>query len=141
MGAIANRLIAVSLLGLFATNMVGCAAMINGSKQTVRFNSKPEGATFYAGAVKATTPAAIELKRNQDYFVKFEKDCYESAHMPVNKDLSGWFWAGLVLWGVFEFISMGTGGAYKLSPEDVFVELEPDPSKCTAASPPAPSPS
>lgn len=85
----------------------------------------------------ASTPTSVKLKRNQDYFVKFEKDCYETAHMPVNEDLSGWFWAGLVFWGVFEFISMGTGGAYKLSPEDVFVELQPDATKCAANTAPA----
>jgi hypothetical protein len=60
--------------------------MVNGSKQTINFSSKPEGATYYAGVIKGTTPAAVDLKRNQDYFVKFEKDCFEIGFMPVGQD-------------------------------------------------------
>lgn len=125
-----QRTTSVVLLCVFVWYATGCAAIVNGSKETVRFTSRPEGAAFQAGSMVGTTPTSMELKRDQNYFVKFTKECHQDAYMPIDKELSGWFWAGLIFFGFFEFISMASGGAYELSPTDVAVDLQPDTTKC-----------
>jgi len=100
---------------------------MNGSSQNVMLNTDPEGATLLVGGLKVQSPTSLELKRDQDYFIKAVKEGYDEGYMPINKQLSGWFWFGIIMWGVFECISLGTGGAYKLSPDNVLIELQKKP--------------
>jgi len=117
------KLVSLVILVCFSFLSSGCAAIFNGSSQTVNINTDPEGATIVVGSQRVISPASLELKREQNYFIKAKKDGYNQAYMPINKQLSGWFWCGLLLWGVFECISLGTGGAYKLKPDDVLIYL------------------
>lgn len=69
----------------------------------------------------ATTPAVIELKRNESNIIlHFEKDGYEPVEIVLNRSVDSWIAGNIIFGGLIglaiDFIS---GGAYKLSPSEV----------------------
>ena len=113
-----------------------CATVITGTTQSVGVSSNPAGATatINPGGLTVATPAQVELKVNRSYTVLVERDGYESGSTAVSSRISGWVWGNLVIGGLIglaiDFIS---GGAYKLTPETLSVDLvrkpEPPPVK------------
>jgi uncharacterized protein YceK len=53
----------VSLLLVLAPLLSGCATVIHGTRQNVRVETDPPGATASAGGQKITTPGVLTLKR------------------------------------------------------------------------------
>lgn len=76
----------------------GCATTMNGSTQRVSVASDPPGARVFIGDEQVgVTPAQVELDRGDgDLALRFEKDCYQDAVLPVPRRISNWV-AGSVL--------------------------------------------
>jgi hypothetical protein len=83
---------AAALLCLLAG---GCATVMRGDTQTVRFDTDPAGATVTAGALSCTTPGELPLKRKETYTILVSKEGYR----PVTFDMSAQ-WDGAALPGV-----------------------------------------
>jgi len=71
---------------------VGCASTINGPTQRVAVGSDPPGARIFIGdQALGVTPTHVELNRGaRDLALRFEKDCYRGAVVPVPRRTSKW---------------------------------------------------
>ncbi len=91
------------LLTIAVMSIIGCAAIIHGSKQDISFQSTPSGATievfdgtnFSYGVCE--TPCTMQLKRKKSYKAVFSKPGYEKAEMIIENGTSGWIWGNLFL--------------------------------------------
>lgn len=139
----------VALVGLAA-----CGTIHNGTRQRVRFESTPPGATVHVVGKRVTTafeqivcpgfalipyamtpeehsivtPGELELPRRNAYELTFEKDGFAPVTTTVRR-----IGSPEVQGNVFTFLVPGfwvdlvTGGAYDLKPEVQFVPLTPRP--------------
>ncbi|WP_202923405.1 PEGA domain-containing protein [Pontibacter pudoricolor] len=124
----------VALIALTLTSM-GCATIINGSKQTVDFTSQPTGAKVTInGKEYGTTPTSVSLKRNatmpgvpisqKHYDVKIEMEGYFPYEIKVKREFNGWFLGNLLIGGIVGIIiDAATGSMYKLTPDQVIAQL------------------
>lgn len=118
-------IVAVCLLGV---NLMGCGAILHGTRQTVQANSAPSGAKIEVSPTNEqyTTPASMSLERKNNYVLTFSKEGYTSAKFNIQKKLSGGM---LVLDILFTgllgvIVDAATGAWYNLSPEVATVSLE-----------------
>ena len=115
------------LLVLFA--LAACSTLVHGTKQDVACISSPAGAKVTTSdGTSCTTPCTIRLKRAKDQFLTIEREGYEPAifavHSTLLKASAGEVLlpGGLVCWG----IDLASGAAYRLSPDRVDVNLQPE---------------
>lgn len=94
---------------------VGCATIFTGTKDNVRFSSKPEGATVIVnGMPRGTTPTTIAVERpglNQNTVV-LRKEGYQDVTFVLGKSFNAVSilnFGGLVGWGV----DLATGAVMK----------------------------
>ena len=139
---------AVGMLCAAAVFSTGCATTINGRTQRVAVASDPPGARVFVGDhALGVTPTYVELDRGDgDLALRFEKDCYQDAVLPVPRRISNWVagsvlfagipvneytlgpWLGAMgFWAaVGGFIDWRTGGAFTF-PDLVRASLDPIP--------------
>ena len=106
--------------------IVSCATIIHGTRQEISVNSMPSGAkVIVRGVHMATTPAVIELKRNQSNIVlRFEKEGYEPVEIALRRSVDGWIAGNIIFGGLIGLaIDFIDGAAYKLSPAEVQTAL------------------
>ncbi|MFC1804769.1 PEGA domain-containing protein [Candidatus Omnitrophota bacterium] len=106
----------------------GCATIMHGDSQYVEIDSYPQGATAYIDGTYHVTPAKVLLKRGhpmKDYTILLEKEGYKPGYAKVEQKLSAWLW-GDIVWAIVPGVAVDllTGGAFKLRPQRVTVELE-----------------
>lgn len=113
---------AVPALALLLT---GCASIVNGSTQPVSFISTPAAARVIVdGNPIGSTPVVHALSRKKLHAVRFELDGYQPYEMALSRSVSGWVWGNIVFGGLIGLaVDAGTGGMYKLSPEQVSANL------------------
>jgi len=98
---------------------------MNGTQQTVGISSDPGCAHVkvdnqYVGK----TPIRVKMSRNRDHIVRIELDGYEPYEIMCNREMSGWVFGNLVLGGPMGLaIDVISGGVYRLTPEQVRVDL------------------
>ena len=107
--------------------LYGCGTLINHTTQMIYLQSDPPGASAVIdGVTRVQTPVSVKLKRGKDHFVTFEKEGYEKENIVIDHELSGWVWGNVLIGGLIGVaIDFGTGGAYKLDPDNVKVSLKP----------------
>ena len=123
-----SHLLLLSILGT-----TGCASITSGTTQSVFVHSSPSGANVEVDGLQATTPAKLELKRNQaSHNVRVTKEGYEPANVSIGRKFNPWV-AGNLLWGhgflvgvVVDFVS---GGAWDLDTDRIDLTLSPDEKK------------
>ena len=103
----------------------GCAAISQGTKQTIPVQSSPNAASVAVSGISYTTPTTLELERKNEYVLSFSKEGYESAQIRITKHLSGGYLAAdILLTGLLGVVIDGiTGAWYNLKPETVTVSL------------------
>jgi len=111
--------------GFAALVLTGCGTIINGSHQKVPILSNPTGATVVIDEKsEGATPIVATLMRDKNHFVKITLAGYEPVEVSLHSEISGWAF-GSVLFGLIGiFVDWGTGGAYKLTPEQLDIELK-----------------
>lgn len=115
-------------LSILAAGLGGCATIIHGTTQKVRFESTPAGAMASAGSQSVTTPGEIKLARDQTYEVKVEKSGYVPAHAHIGQTTSNAVWANILLGGIIGMlVDYDDGAAYDLEPATVSTTLIADP--------------
>ena len=113
---------------LLVVTLMGCGAILQGTRQTIQANSAPSAATIAVSPTNEeyTTPASMSLERKNNYVLTFSKEGYTSAKFNIQKKLSGGM---LVLDVLFTgllgvIVDAATGAWYNLSPEVASVSLE-----------------
>lgn len=91
------RPIKMSLLLVLAPLLSGCATVIHGTRQDVRVETNPPGATASAGDRKITTPGVLRLKRKEKALeIVVEKEGYETRRVALTRKDSGWDWLNTI---------------------------------------------
>lgn len=92
--------------------------MIRGTKQPLQLTSEPPGAKASLGTGQScTTPCAVNLSRNTNTIIVFEKEGCERQIASVFPTLAT---GGILLGGIIDY---GTGAVYDLQPNPVMVQL------------------
>ena len=108
-------------LSLFVSS---CGLIVHGTSQDITVNSSPSEAKAIVRGDTKTTPAVFDLKRKHSYTIKVSKDGYETVEVIINNKLDCTAWVDIFLFGVIPvFVDLATGAAWKLSPEDLNVNL------------------
>jgi len=119
--------LAVVSMALFLSS---CATLVNGTKQTVSFNSEPSGATVILVSKKGvettigTTPMMTAIPRKTKD-VKFSSEGFytETYHARENANIHWLYWVDALGFFVPAIIDISTGSYIKLE-ENVKVELK-----------------
>lgn len=137
---------------LLSSLLIGCASLVNGTRQDLLVTSTPTGAHVILGARDFTTPATISVRRNLDHVVLVQKEGFQPQRVEVKRKLSYWWWLDLLipfpLPGIADNPEKGTGGlvvvpvpiglivvaplewvtgsAFRLTPSDIHVDLIPE---------------
>ena len=110
-------------LVVFAPMWIGCATVLHGTTQQIRFHSIPPGAIARVGNQTVTTPGDLTLSRNSAYEVKFVKPGYIPTYGYIRQSRSEAVWGNLLLGGIGFFVDISNGAAYDLEPDTVSVML------------------
>lgn len=87
----------VSLLLVLAPLLSGCATVLHGTRQDVRVETDPPGATASAGDQKITTPGVLKLKRKEKALeIVVEKEGYETRRVALTRKDSGLQWLNMI---------------------------------------------
>jgi len=108
--------------------LMGCATLVRGTRQTVHFESSPEGAEFRDASTgqRWTAPTDIALERKRRHSLSVSKDGYESQQVYLRSEVPfAWWFLDAFTLGVSTAIDAILGGLYDLKPERVTVVLEP----------------
>ena len=102
-----NFLLSILLLSFLS----GCATVVRGTTEPVRFSSEPPGALVSVGGGQAcTTPCTLTFKRNSSLLAQYTKDGCENGTVSLYPTMSG---SGVILGGV---IDHALGSTYTLQP-------------------------
>ena len=103
----------------------GCCSIFLGRTQPVTVITDPAGAKFQVDGRDYQTPTPVELQRNGHYIINFSKAGYQDKTFEMNRQLHPLVWLSFLYYLVPGFVDLGTGAAYKQTPDAVFVYLEP----------------
>mgnify|MGYP001270172997 CR=1 FL=1 len=117
-----------ALAGASVMVIAGCATIITGTDQSMTFNSEPEGATvIVAGKTLGKTPITVQVPKDKNMSLTFEKEGYKSFTTQLSTTLQGWFWGNIVIGGFLGSTTDGISGAmHQYSPDQYFVTLASD---------------
>ena len=106
--------------------IAGCASIMHGSLQTINVTSDPVGATVKVDGVEVgTTPVVKDLARKSEHVIVISMEGYEDYEIKIEKAVDGAFWGNLLFGGLIGMIIDASSGAmYRLTPEQVYAELE-----------------
>ena len=125
------RLVALVVAGSLLS---GCCSIFTGTTQTLTVGSEPEGAEILLNNVSmGVTPGVITVERKTPSpILQFKKEGYETAQVPISKNMNLWLIGDLVLCipflipglvaGVIDFAD---GAAFELYPANVNATLRP----------------
>ncbi len=120
-----ERLAHLALILICLRLSVGCGSTINGETEEIKISSNPTGAELWIDGVRiGSSPAEVTLKRRHDHLISLKKDGYKDITVKIESSTSEWlfanvwvgFWPGCLL-------DIVTGGAYKLEPERVEIDM------------------
>lgn len=120
-----KKLIVVSVL---ASQLIGCATIMNGSRQRIPIATSPTGVMARADGRESKsceTPCTLLLSRRTAHTILFTKGGYESASAAIDSSASGWLWGNLLLGGpIGLLVDVISGGAWKLKPAQISKDLQ-----------------
>jgi hypothetical protein len=112
----------MSLLLVLAPLLSGCATVIHGTRQDVRVETEPPGATASVGDQKITTPGVLKLKRKEKALeIVVEKEGYETRRVALTRKDSGWQWLNMI--GIPVGIVAGASAGESNSSQDISSSL------------------
>jgi len=107
------------------TLLSGCATIMNGTNQSIGISTNPSGAEVWLDDMLAGhSPIVLEMKRNNNHFIRIQLEGYQPYELAVTREISGWV-AGNIVFGGFIGLAVDalTGGIYNLTPEQVRAEM------------------
>ncbi len=101
----------------------GCTLVVQGTHQPVQFDSEPPGATFTVAGKTATTPATLDLPKD-DYKIAFKHPGYEDANYDLKRGISNWFIGSVVMGVIASTIDLASGAWKEFETTNVKVTLQ-----------------
>ena len=114
-----------ALVAVAALSLGGCATVINGTSQDVKFDSLPAGAAVkLSGGQSCTTPCEVSLKRRHDLRADFSKSGYKPAYVLIQSRTGGAMAGNLLLGGIIGgAVDAANGASNHLDPSPVNLKL------------------
>jgi hypothetical protein len=103
--------------------LTGCSLLAQGRSQEVTFTSDPPGAAFTVAGQSATTPATLELPKD-DYRITFEKEGFHPVELDLKRRTSPYFYGSLVMGVIASSADLVTGAWQAFETTEVHVVLE-----------------
>ena len=101
----------------------GCATVISGTSQNIRFESSPRGASIYLdGDRVGTTPFSLTLKKNKYKSFRVELEGYHTVNRQLDKEFD--IVALLSIFWDLGTTDLVTGAAFEYGQNSYFVELQ-----------------
>ncbi len=121
------KTVAGLLLLVFMVHMTGCATILDGSSQTVTFNSEPAKAKVFINGVQVcVTPCTTQVKHSKSTIVVAKKDGYEEQHLPLQTTMNKYFWGNFITGGpIGSTTDYVSDAIIEYSPNMYFISLEP----------------
>jgi hypothetical protein len=103
----------------------GCATCVTGVWQTVPVDSNPQGAKVsVSSGQEGVTPCAFKLQRDRAHILKIDYQAYKTKQIVLKKVISAAVLGNLISFGILgAVIDSLNGAAFKLSPEEVYVDF------------------
>ncbi|MGD9212084.1 MAG: hypothetical protein PVI90_14985 [Desulfobacteraceae bacterium] len=132
-----KRLALVIITAFMAT---GCASIVTGTTQKVKFDSDPQGAQITIGKVDKSksdevikdsydagvTPLTVELSRRGNTIVKISKDGYKAETVDLQRTINPWIWGDVALTSPLSTsIDTSTGAVNEYKPGEYMITLTP----------------
>lgn len=117
----------LSLVVAVLSLVSGCATVTGGARDPkVEVTSNPPGATVVVdGQPRGVTPAIVELSRKSDHEVVIQQASYETAVVPVKRQLNPWVFGNVIVGGLIGVvIDVATDSTHWLSTDKVHVNLQ-----------------
>jgi len=122
-----NKIIYLSIALLMIFSVTSCATIFTGSKDTISFDSKPQGAkVFIDGLEVCKTPCTTQVKRSlSEKLAEIKLDGYETRVITLDRKFNAVSiinLGSLIGWG----IDAATGSIMKYDKKGYDIELEKD---------------
>jgi hypothetical protein len=114
-----SKLLVVALVAALS----GCTLVMQGTSQSVKFSSEPEGATVSVAGQTGTTPVTLELPKD-DYLVSFRLAGYEDLAVDLKRKLSPWFYGSIAMGLIASTIDLASGAWKEFETTEVNVSLQ-----------------
>ena len=111
---------------LLILSVMGCATIVQGTKQKIEVSSDPPGATVLVdGETAGTTPIKLKLSTPRNHILVFTKEGYKEEKVALSRALGSAACGNIFIWGPAGWAVDGlTGSQYRLVPDKVHVELK-----------------
>lgn len=122
-----KKLIVIMTAGL-ATNLGGCATVLNGTNTPYTAVSKPDGAAVkFSNGQSCTTPCKLEFRRKDDLRADMTLPGHKPTYILIQSKLAGSAFGNILLGGGVGAIVDGSNGASnRLYPKPLIVRLAPE---------------
>lgn len=114
------------MFAIIVLSTTSCATILTGTKDSITFNSQPEGATvFHKGVEKCVTPCTAEITRGvAKQVVELKKDGYENKEMQLNKKFNAVSLVNILLGGIIGIgVDLASGSFVKYDQKSYTTEL------------------
>ncbi len=118
-----NLLLFTTLLILLVSS--GCATLLTGTKDTITFNSTPQGAIVYKDGIElCSTPCRMPIKRSLNRSeIEFRLDGYETRYFTLDKEMN--FVSVINLGNMFGWaVDAATGSLAKYSSKSYDMDMK-----------------
>jgi hypothetical protein len=118
----------VIVAAALATNLAGCATVMNGTKTPYMADSRPEGAAVtFSNGTSCTTPCKLEFRRKDDLRADISLPGHKPTYILIQSKLGGASFGNILLGGGVGAIVDGSNGASnRLFPNPLIVRLAPE---------------
>jgi hypothetical protein len=132
-----TEVLCVLLLSILAFSAGGCASIVHGGNRLMAISSDPIGAKATISKANGemvsvtTTPCTVSLDPKRGYFkgqsydLKLELPGYQTAHVELRAEMSGWYWGNLVFGGLVGMLAVDpvTGSMWNITPNKIDQKL------------------
>ncbi len=122
-----RKIFTVGIALSIVLSTTSCATIFTGSKDSITFNTHPEGAkVVFQGVEKCVTPCTAEFGRTLGKrSVEIKKDGFETKELKLEKNFNAVSLLNILFGGIIGFgVDLGTGAFLKYDPKTYSVELK-----------------
>lgn len=122
-----RKIFTVGIALSYILSTTSCATIFTGSKDSITFNTQPEGAkVVFQGVEKCVTPCTTEFHRTLGKrSVEIKKEGFETKELKLEKNFNAVSLLNILFGGLIGFgIDLGTGAFLKYDPKTYSVELK-----------------